>query len=71
MKVRALTSEGRLSAIFLSLAPFILIGLISLLAPSYFGDVRGHPAIVPAVTLGVFLLAVGNFVMYRMVNFKA
>jgi len=55
----------------LSLAPFILIGIITLLAPSYFGDVRGHPAVVPAVSLGVFLLAVGNFVMYRMVNFKA
>jgi tight adherence protein B len=70
LKVRALTSEGRLSAVFLSLAPFILIGIITLIHPSYFSDVLDHAAFVPAVMLGLGLLAIGNIVMYRMVNFK-
>ena len=70
LKVRALTSEGRLSAVFLSLAPFILIGLISFIHPSYFGDIRDHPVTMPVALLGLTLLAIGNFVMYRMVNFR-
>ncbi len=70
LKIQALTSEGRMSALFLSLAPFILVAVITLIAPSYFGDVRNHPLLVPAAGFGLLLLAIGNIIMYRMVNFK-
>ena len=70
LKVRALTSEGRLSAVVLSLAPFILFGIIALISPTYFGEVRNHPLILPLTILGFILLAVGNIIMYRMVHFK-
>jgi tight adherence protein B len=70
LKVRALTSEGRLSAVFLSLAPFVLIGVISFIHPSYFSGLRDNAATIPVVTLGLILLAIGNIVMYRMVHFK-
>jgi len=70
LKVRALTSEGRLSALVLSLAPFILFGIISLIHPAYFGDIRGHPIVVPALIVGLTLLTIGNVIMYRMVHFK-
>jgi tight adherence protein B len=70
LKIKALSSEGRLSAVALSLTPFVLIGLISLISPEYFGSVRHHPLIPAFVTLGVLLLAIGNIVMYRMVHFK-
>jgi tight adherence protein B len=70
LKIRAVSSEGRLSAVFLSAMPFVLILIIHLIHPSYFGDVRYHPLFVPAIVLGLLLLACGNFVMYRMVNFK-
>lgn len=70
LKIRALSSEGRLSAVFLSVMPFILIGIILLIYPAYFWNVRNHPLFMPAIGLGLFLLACGNFVMYRMVNFK-
>ena len=36
LKIRALSSEGRLSAVALSLAPFVLFGIITLLSPEYF-----------------------------------
>lgn len=70
MKVRALSADGRMSAIVLSLIPFVLFGLISLISPSYFGEVRDHPLIMPALTYAAISLALGNIVMYRMVNFK-
>ena len=70
MKVRALSADGRMSAVVLSLIPFILFGLISLISPSYFGEVRDHPLVIPAVIYAVMSLMLGNIVMYRMVNFK-
>ena len=70
LKVRALSADGRVSAIVLSLIPFILFGLICLISPSYFGEVREHPWVVPASIYAMVSLVLGNIVMYRMVNFK-
>ena len=54
----------------LSLAPLILFGVVSLVMPDYFGAVRDHPIVPLALGLAAFLLIVGNYMMYRMVNFK-
>jgi tight adherence protein B len=70
LKIRALSGEGRLSGIALSLAPFVLFGIITLLSPEYFSSVRNHPIIPFVTTFAVALLIVGNIVMYRMINFK-
>jgi tight adherence protein B len=70
LKIRSLSAEGRMSAIALSAIPFLLIGIISLIAPSYFAATHDSPFIMPAVVFGVVLLVIGNFIMYRMVNFK-
>jgi tight adherence protein B len=70
LKIRAISSEGRLSAVFLSAMPFILILIITLMHPAYFDAARNHPSFTLAVMLGLALLAGGNLVMYRMVNFK-
>jgi tight adherence protein B len=70
LKIRALSAEGRMSAVALSAAPFALFGIITLVSPEYFGSVRNHPVLPLATGFGLFLLAVGNVIMYRMVNFK-
>jgi tight adherence protein B len=70
LKIRALTSEGRTSGIFLSAMPFILFLLISLVSPGYFGFLKGSPLVEPALIVGLSLLAIGNFMIYRMVNFR-
>jgi tight adherence protein B len=70
LKVRALTSEGRLSGVLLSALPFALFVIVYMISPAYFAEIRGSPLLVPAVIVGFALLAVGNFTIYRMVNFK-
>jgi len=70
LKIRALSSEGRLSAVALSLTPFILFAIITLLAPDYFFSIKDHPITIPAMILGLAMLAIGNIMLYRMVNFK-
>jgi tight adherence protein B len=70
LKVRALTSEGRMSGVFMSVLPFVLLLVMRLISPNFFDELRGHPVLVPAVMIGLSLLVLGNFVIYRMVNFK-
>ncbi len=70
LKIRALSADGRISALVLSAMPFLLFAGIDLISPSYFGDIRNNPIIGPALIYGVLSLAIGNFIMYRMVNFK-
>lgn len=70
LKIRALSSEGRLSAIVLSLTPFILFALITLIAPDYYFGVKDHPIAQAALILGALMLVIGNVFLYRMVNFK-
>jgi tight adherence protein B len=70
LKIAALSAEGRVSALVLSLMPFVLFGGISLISPGYFGEIRNHPLVEPALIYAAISLLVGNIIMYRMVNFK-
>lgn len=70
LKIRAISAEGRASAIALSLAPFILFAIITFVSRDYFFAIKDHPIVMPALMLGLLMLVVGNVVMYRMVNFK-
>jgi tight adherence protein B len=67
-KIRALSSEGRYSAVTLTVLPIVLFSVISLTAPTYFpwDNLTFRTAMAAA---GVMLL-IGYFVMARMVNFK-
>ncbi|AMX96829.1 type II secretion system F family protein [Mesorhizobium sp. M7A.F.Ca.US.014.04.1.1] len=69
MKIRALSAEGRVSAWIISLFPLVMFLILQLLAPSYYGGVWHDQLIFPVFTVfGVWAL-LGDFIMYRMVNF--
>lgn len=69
-KVRSLSSEGRFSAIVLSLLPVIVFGLINLIGGDMFRDAWGDPILNFMLGVAAVLIVIGNLVMYRMVNFK-
>ena len=69
-KVRALTAEGRFSGIVLSMLPLIMFAAINALSPGYYGDVWDRPSVKIALIFAVFWVSLGNYIMYRMVNFK-
>ena len=69
LKVRALASEGKMSAIMMSIFPLAMFLILQLIAPSYYGKVWNDPLVLPVMTgFGLWAL-LGDFIMYRMVNF--
>ncbi|TIR22060.1 MAG: type II secretion system F family protein, partial [Mesorhizobium sp.] len=69
MKIRALSAEGRLSAWIISLFPLVMFSLLMVIAPSYYGDIWSNPLVMPAFLIFGLWALLGDFIMYRMVNF--
>ncbi|HEY9012227.1 MAG TPA: type II secretion system F family protein [Devosia sp.] len=69
LKVRALASEGKLSAWLMSLFPLIMFAILLLVAPSYYGGIWSDPIVVPVMVGFGVLALLGDFIMFRMVNF--
>lgn len=69
LKIRALSAEGRLSAILISLFPVAMFLILLIIAPSYYGAVWGSPIIFPAFAIFGGLALLGDYIMYRMVTF--
>ncbi|MCV9961695.1 type II secretion system F family protein [Pararhizobium sp. BT-229] len=69
-KVKAISSEGRITAIFMSVYPFLLYGMIKTISPTYFDPVwdSGHGTMI--VTVLLVIMAIGNLILYKMVNFE-
>jgi tight adherence protein B len=69
LKVRALASEGKMSAILMSIFPVAMFLILQLIAPSYYNKIWGDPIVLPVmIGFGAWAL-LGDFIMYRMVNF--
>jgi len=69
-RVKALSSEGRMSAIILSILPLFLIGSIALSQPMFYVDKFNEPIFWPIVTAILSLYLVGLLIMHRIANFK-
>lgn len=66
-KVNALTAEGRFSAWFLSLFPFVLIFVIQLIRPDYYTQIMGLP-VFPYLLIITLLLLTVNVVAMRIIT---
>jgi len=69
-KIRALAAEGRASALILSSLPIGMFAVINFLVPNFYASVWNEDLTKIALVLAGCWMGVGNFIMYRLVNFR-
>jgi tight adherence protein B len=69
-KIKSMSAEGRISAWILSSIPFLMVGLNSIITPSYYGDVVHDPLFMPMALGALGLILLNGFVLFRLVNFR-
>jgi tight adherence protein B len=70
MKVRALSSEGRMTGIMLTVLPIFAFTMLFLFNPKFYFDVADDPAFIPGFLALLALYAVGFISIRKMVNLK-
>jgi len=69
-KIRALAAEARASAIILSSLPIVMFGVIQFVTPDFYASVWDEDITKKALAAAGCWMLLGNFIMYRMVNFR-
>ena len=69
-KIRALAAEGRFSALLLSGLPIGMFFILKAIAPDYYGKIWHEDMTKVGLALGGAWMLFGNFIMYRLVNFR-
>jgi tight adherence protein B len=70
MKVRALSSEGRMTAAMLTILPIFTFVMLFLFNPSFFLDVANDPWFVPGFAMLMGLYVIGFVTIRKMVDLK-
>jgi len=69
-KIKALSAEGRLSAMVLAGLPFVVGGGLFLMSPKYYSGIPSDIVLTVAMGTAFFMLLFGIFLMFRVVNFR-
>ena len=69
-KIRALAAEGRASALILSSLPIGIFAMIQFVSPNFYASVWHQDLTKIALALAAGWMGIGNFIMYRLVNFR-
>lgn len=70
LKVRALSSEGRMTAVMLTALPILAFAGLFTFSPSFYLDVADDPAFIPGFAFLIILYVVGFVTIRRMVDLK-
>ncbi|HET7708020.1 MAG TPA: type II secretion system F family protein [Sphingomicrobium sp.] len=70
MKVRALSSEGRMTAVMLTILPVLAFTGLFLLSPEFYFEVADDPAFLPGFIGLIVLYVIGFTTIRRMVDLK-
>ncbi|MEW5685929.1 MAG: type II secretion system F family protein [Pseudomonadota bacterium] len=70
LKIKAASSEGRASAMILTAAPFLALGMIVLISPQFYGDVIHEPMVKFGLAGLGFWIFLGNMIMRRMIDMR-
>ncbi len=69
-RIRAISSEGRLSAIFLSCLPVFIAIFTTVTSPSYYGDVMDSPLFIPIAIVIFILVTMNAIILRKLVTFR-
>ena len=70
MKVRALSSEGRMTGVMLTILPLFTFVMLFILSPGFFLDVANDPMFVPGFIVLLIMYLTGFFTIRKMVDLK-
>lgn len=70
MKIQAASAEGRMSALILTAAPFVVISIVTFMNPDFYGGVIHKPITQYWLAGFATWLFIGNMTMRRMIAFK-
>ncbi|BDI60420.1 type II secretion system F family protein [Qipengyuania nanhaisediminis] len=70
LKIKAMSSESKASAIIVGSLPFIVFGLIYWINPDYIGGFFYEDRLIVAGLGGLVWMSIGVFIMAKMVNFE-
>lgn len=68
-RIRALSAEGRFTAWIMACFPFVIYFSLRTVTPTYFDTFWASPFVLPVLLSCAFLMIVGNYILFRMVNF--
>lgn len=68
-KIKALSAEGRITAIVVSSVPIVLSGFLHLASPQYYAEAASDPLFAPLLGLGLLLTFANAIVLRRQVRF--
>jgi tight adherence protein B len=69
-KIRALAAEGRFSALLLSGLPVAMFFILRMIAPDFYGKIWHYDMTKIGLAIAGAWMLFGNYIMYRLVNFK-
>lgn len=69
-KIRAISTEGRMSAYILTAVPALLFAAITVLMPKFYSEVWDEPLTWYLLGGSIAWLMLGNLMMFKMANFK-
>lgn len=70
LKIRAMSSESKASAMILGSLPFVVFALIMMVNPTYMGGFFTEPRLIVAGLGGMVWMSIGVFVMSKMISFE-
>lgn len=69
-KIKALSAEGKLTAIILAALPFVIILALSVINPEYLPEMLDDPAGRVFITVAAIMMGIGIMVTKKMVNIR-
>ena len=70
LKIKALSAEGRASAVVLAVLPFIVAVTMTFTSPAYVGRLFTDPRGLIFCGVGLLLMAIGIFIMAKIIDFE-